>query len=121
MEPSVDDNDVKQLTFSDYQRLALTTAKYPNVGSNYVYPLFGLAGESGEIFEKVKKVQRDNDGVFTEEKKLELKKEIGDTFWYLAALCSEFKFDMGDVATLNLQKLFSRRERDVIGGSGDNR
>lgn len=111
----------ENLTFSDYQKLALTTAKYPNVGNNYIYPLLGLAGESGEIFEKIKKVQRDGDGNFSDEKLLELKKEIGDVFWYLAALCSEFKFDLGDVAVGNLEKLFSRRARGVISGSGDNR
>jgi len=112
---------METLSFNEYQRQALTTAKYPNVGNNYIYPLLGLAGESGEVFEKVKKVQRDADGVFTPEKLAEIKKEIGDVFWYLAALCSEFNFDMGDVATLNLEKLFSRRERGVISGSGDNR
>jgi NTP pyrophosphatase (non-canonical NTP hydrolase) len=50
-----------------------------------------------------------------------LKKEIGDTFWYIAAICSELGFEMNDVAESNIKKLKDRQNRNVLKGSGDNR
>ena len=69
----------KELTLNEYQQLALETAIYPNP---IIYPTLGLTGEAGEVSDKVKKVLRDNDSVFTDEKKLEIAKEIGDVLWY---------------------------------------
>ena len=50
-----------------------------------------------------------------------LKKEISDVLWYCAALCSELGLDMNDVAESNIKKLLDRKNRGVVGGSGDNR
>jgi NTP pyrophosphatase (non-canonical NTP hydrolase) len=107
--------------FDDYQKQARTTAIYPNQGNNPVYVTLGLIGEAGEVAEKMKKVIRDNNGVIDAERKEELKKEIGDVMWYLANLCTELNLNFSEVAGANLQKLFSRKERGVIRGSGDNR
>ena len=71
--------------------------------------------------EKIKKVIRDNGGVITEEKREELKKEIGDVLWYAAGLSAELGLSLEDVAAFNIAKLQSRKERGVIKGSGDNR
>lgn len=108
------------MNFNEYQNLAKTTAIYPE-NVKILYPTLGLAGESGEVCEKVKKVFRDNNGVFTEEKIEEIKKEIGDVFWYLSAICCDLGISMDDAAVLNIKKLKSRKERNVINGSGDNR
>ena len=51
------------MRFSEYQKTARKTAIYPNRGNNIAYPTLGLAGESGEVAEKVKKVIRDKGGV----------------------------------------------------------
>lgn len=59
------------LTLDEYQQLALETAIYPNP---IIYPTLGLTGEAGEVSDKVKKVLRDNNSVFTDEKKLEIAK-----------------------------------------------
>jgi NTP pyrophosphatase (non-canonical NTP hydrolase) len=107
--------------FSDYQTAARQTAVYPNRGSNFVYPTLGLAGESGEVAEKIKKVIRDKNSVIDEETRQALKKELGDVFWYIAALCDEVGLDMEDVAKSNIKKLLDRQERNVLHGSGDNR
>lgn len=48
-------------------------------------------------------------------------KELGDTLWYAAALADEIGVELSDVAEANIEKLRSRRERNVLGGSGDNR
>ena len=109
------------MKFSDYQAAARKTAVYPNRGSNFVYPALGLAGESGEVAEKIKKVIRDKNNEIDEETRLALKKELGDVFWYIAALCDEVGLDMEDVAESNIKKLLDRQQRDVLHGSGDNR
>ena len=109
-----------ELSFSEYQRQAKTTAIYPEQ-YHIVYPSLGLSGEVGEVNEKIKKVLRDNNGIFTPEKKLEISKEIGDVFWYLAALASDLGLNLGDIAQGNLDKLADRANRKVLQGSGDQR
>lgn len=106
------------MQFSEYEKQAVETAKYPNVGHNFVYPTLGLVGE---VAEKIKKILRDEDGAVSAEKKEEIKKEMGDVLWYLAALSREFGFTLEDIAKKNIEKLASRRERGVLHGSGDNR
>mgnify|MGYP001084349361 CR=1 FL=1 len=109
------------MDLNEFQENARKTAIYPNIGSNYVYPTLGLVGESGEIAEKVKKVIRDNKGIFDDKNKLEIIKELGDVLWYLSNLSSELGFSLEDVARVNLEKLKSRKNRGKIKGSGDNR
>jgi NTP pyrophosphatase (non-canonical NTP hydrolase) len=104
-----------------YQTRAALTARYPDVGSNPIYPTLGLCGEAGEVADKVKKVLRDHDGRFSEEIRADLALELGDVLWYLARLASELDLDMAAIAEANLAKLASRAERNVIAGSGDRR
>lgn len=108
------------MEFKTYQDGAKTTAVYPE-SARLIYPTLGLCGEAGEVSEKIKKIIRDGNGEVTEEKRTEILKEIGDVLWYIAALCSDLDVDMGEVAQANLDKLFSRKERGVIHGNGDNR
>lgn len=108
------------MDFKTYQDGAKTTAVYPE-SARLIYPSLGLCGEAGEVAEKIKKIIRDSNGEVTTEKRTEILKEIGDVLWYVAALCSDLDADMGDVAQANLDKLFSRKERGVIHGNGDNR
>tara|TARA_A100001388_G_C28570768_1_gene404161 strand:- start:383 stop:712 length:330 start_codon:yes stop_codon:yes gene_type:complete len=109
------------MDFKTYQKKSRETAKYPNLGSNNIYPTLGLVGEAGEVAEKVKKVIRDKNGIFDEESKLGIKKELGDVLWYISNLCTEFGFDLEDVASQNIEKLKLRASRGKIGGSGDDR
>lgn len=109
------------MEFKEYQEKAWSTAVYPNKGSNIYYPTLGLAGEAGEVCEKMKKIMRDDNGVVSAEKKELIKKEIGDVLWYCAALSTELGIDLNDVAQTNIDKLFSRKERNTLHGSGDNR
>ena len=104
-----------------YQLRARKTALYPNLGSNFIYPTLGLVGESGEVAEKVKKVLRDNKGIFDDKSKEAIKKELGDVLWYIANLCYEFNFSLDEVASVNLEKLKKRASKGNIAGSGDDR
>ena len=109
------------MDFKTYQKKARETAKYPNLGSNNIYPTLGLVGEAGEVAEKVKKVIRDKNSIFDEESKLAIKKELGDVLWYLSNLCTEFNFSLEEVALNNLEKLKLRAAKGKISGSGDDR
>ena len=109
------------MDFKTYQNKARETAKYPNLGSNNIYPTLGLVGEAGEVAEKVKKVIRDKNSIFDEESKLAIKKELGDVLWYLSNLCTEFNFSLDEVALNNLEKLKLRAAKGKISGSGDDR
>ena len=109
------------MDFKTYQKKARETALYPDLGSNFIYPTLGLVGEAGEVAEKVKKVIRDKNGIFDEESKSAIKKELGDVLWYLSNLCNEFNFKFEEVALINLEKLKLRANKGKISGSGDDR
>ena len=110
------------MDFDDYQS---QSAKTLILGQDDVIVLarmaLGLAGESGEVAEKIKKVLRDNNGNLTEEAKAELSKELGDVLWYLARLADIADVKLSDIAQNNLDKLASRQQRGKLSGSGDNR
>ena len=108
------------MTLNDYQAGALETATYPREYA-IIYPALGITGEAGEVSDKVKKVLRDNNSEFTDERKTEIVKEIGDVLWYCATLAHDLGFTLEEVAQMNYTKLKSRQERNKLGGSGDNR
>jgi NTP pyrophosphatase (non-canonical NTP hydrolase) len=106
------------MTLNEYQNKAQVTATYRD---KIIYPALGLSGEVGEVNEKIKKVLRDSYGYFSEPKKEEIKKELGDVLWYVQALAFDLGFTLEEVAQCNIDKLISRKERNVIHGNGDNR
>ena len=116
------------MDFNLYQEKAHDTASYPSgtIGKeahavDYIYPVFGLAEEAGEVAGKFAKAVRDNEGVIDEERKREIVKELGDVLWFVAECCTVLRVDMDTVAELNIKKLADRKARGVIHGSGDNR
>ena len=109
------------MRLSEYQERSRATAVYPGAGDNLLYPTLGLCGEAGEVGEKIKKMVRDDGAVLSEERRAALSKELGDVLWYLAQLATEAELDLDAIAEDNLQKLLSRRERNALQGSGDNR
>ncbi len=109
------------MRLSDYQTRSRATAVYPDAGANLLYPTLGLCGEAGEVAEKIKKMIRDDAGVLSEDRRAALSKELGDVLWYLAQLATESDLDLDAIAEANIAKLESRRERNVLQGSGDDR
>jgi NTP pyrophosphatase (non-canonical NTP hydrolase) len=110
------------MEFNDYQTWAKTTAVYPD-RFKVIYPTLGLTGEAGEVAEKVKKYIRDGNDL-PEEYDLYVKnltKELGDVLWYISAIASDLDINLETVAQMNVAKLNSRKNRNEIGGSGDNR
>jgi len=109
------------MTFDEYQEQSKGTAQYSSFIPPWVYLALGLAGESGEVVDKLKKVVRNKDGVFSPEDKLEIQKEIGDVLWYVSQLCEQLGFSLDEVARLNRAKLEDRKSRGTIKSRGDNR
>jgi NTP pyrophosphatase (non-canonical NTP hydrolase) len=107
--------------FDRYQSSANATAIYPQRGRNLTYPTLGLAGESGEVAEKVKKILRDNDGILTDDVRVQLVKELGDVLWYCSQIAYEIGVPLSMVAELNITKLRHRFIRGRMHGSGDDR
>jgi len=109
------------MDFLDYQRGTSETAIYPGAGTQSLpavsYTILGLVGEAGEIANKFKKVLRDGRVDILKD----LPDELGDVLWYMARLAEELGTTLDDVAAHNLKKLQSRKERNVLSGSGDNR
>lgn len=107
--------------FEIYQRESRKTWQAIPMNHTIVYPTMGLVNEAGELAGKVKKIFRDKNGQIGDADREALKQELGDVLWYLTQICTELDLSLADVAEANLIKLFSRLERDRIGGDGDNR
>jgi NTP pyrophosphatase (non-canonical NTP hydrolase) len=108
------------MDFKEYQEEAVKTAIY-GTKNTIIYPALGLANEAGEVLGKIKKVLRDNDGVYTPDKIAGIAGEIGDVLWYMAALARDLNISLDEIAQDNINKLKDRASRGVIQGNGDNR
>lgn len=80
-----------------------------------------LAIYSGKIAEIAKKALRDNGGIIPEGKKKVVGKYVVLILDILCDIATTYGLNMSDVAQANIDKLFDRRDRGVLGGSGDNR
>lgn len=114
------------MDFTQYQRASAETMIYPHALEHDVaglmYTALGLAGEAGELANKIKKLYRDGyDTQDFAEIRESLIKELGDVLWYTAAMASELDADLEKAAAYNVAKLRDRARRGVLGGSGDDR
>ena len=113
------------MDFKEYQEKSRKTAIYPDAGDTFQYPVLGLLAEAGEVADKLKKHIRDDNihkpSELSEAQRTELAKELGDVLWYVAQLATELGGDLDEIAEQNIEKLYSRLERDKLHGSGDNR
>jgi NTP pyrophosphatase (non-canonical NTP hydrolase) len=111
------------MEFDEYQQLASRTALYskPDMHYKLMYLSMGIAGETGEVVEKVKKLIRPAEVVIADEKREDLKKEIGDVLWYISQMAKELGLSLEDIAQHNIKKLADRAERGVIHSEGDTR
>jgi NTP pyrophosphatase (non-canonical NTP hydrolase) len=109
------------MELNEYQTESRKTAVYPDINSNIVYPTLGLAGEAGEVANKVKKIIRDKGGLLTGQDRKKIADELGDVLWYVGALASELGYDLDLIAVRNLIKLRSRQEQNKLHGTGDSR
>ena len=107
-------------SFDEYQKVARSSAIYP-MSMPVIYPALGLAGETGEVLDKIKKIYRDNNMEFDKEHRTAIAKELGDVLWYVANIATDLGYGLSEIAQMNVEKISSRRERNMIHGEGDNR
>jgi len=101
---------------NNYQLEAMTF-RLPS--ADEAYALLNLGAEAGEVLGILAKHLRD--GGDDEVLRQNLKKELGDLMWMVAAVASDFDLTLSEICEHNIDKLNSRFERNVITGSGDDR
>ena len=101
------------ITEEKYQESAKATAIYPKKDA-LPYLALGLVSEAGEVAGKVKKKIRDGTSH-------DVASEIGDVLWYCAMLATEMNISLGKIMENNIEKLYGRKQRGKLQGSGDTR
>ena len=87
-------------------------------GALPLYPVLNLPGEVGELMSLMAKAVRDGKQLDYDQN---VKKELGDILWMVAAIAIDHGFTLEDVAATNVYKLTDRAKRNMLQGSGDNR
>lgn len=90
------------MTINEYQKAAMRTAKpkcrqLGNVG-------LGLAGESGEVADMIKKHLFQGHDLDREH----MAKELGDVAWYIALGAELIGYDLESILQMNIEKLLER-------------
>lgn len=92
------------MTINEYQNAALRTAGTDDYDSLLVNGVMGLAGESGECVDIVKKHLFQGHPL----DKKHLAEEIGDVAWYMAVCAHAIGYDLESVLQMNVDKLRKR-------------
>lgn len=114
---------------NEYQKAAY---KFASFGDNPTYAYAGLAEEAGEVLGKFAKFIRKHEGIEPrrasswaslgvdyKKYRTDLKKELGDVLWMVAAIATIEELDLSDIMQENINKLTDRLNRGVIVGEGD--
>ena len=115
------------MNLNEYQTEAQSFA----VNDDLMHFTFGLLEEAGEAAGVLKRVFRFDLGYWDSDSNYDygvsymardkLIMELGDILWHVALVANNLGYSLEAVADLNLQKLQSRKQRDMIKGSGDDR
>ena len=84
-------------SFDEYQKVARSSAIYP-MSMPVIYPALGLAGETGEVLDKIKKIYRDNNIEFDKEHRAAIEYDLGDALGYVANIATEFENGLYEIA-----------------------
>lgn len=117
-------NEFAKVTHNDFDAYgAWTKTRWFSKGEteingehNLAIMSLGIAGEAGEVAEKMKKVIRDG----TIDKPAILK-ELGDVVFYVCMIADYFGFTPSQILAANVDKIEGRAQRGTQRGSGDNR
>lgn len=90
--------------FDEYAQKAALFQKHEGL----FWSSIGLASEAGEVCSEVKKWFEKEGESLTSERREQLVLELGDTLWFLAAICNEIGVPLQTVAAKNLDKLCQR-------------
>lgn len=108
-------NSDRTYSLNDYQAAAMVT-RLPSATLDYCQ--YNLCSEAGEVAGLIAKGIRDGRKFDYDQN---MKKELGDVLWQVAAIAQDHGFTLQDIAEYNLYKLASRRLNGTLQGSGDDR
>lgn len=93
------------MKINEYQNLAMRT-KNAALSTEYqlINGALGLAGESGEIADMIKKHLMQGHPLDIEH----IAKELGDVCWYIAETATAIGYDMETIMQMNIDKLKKR-------------
>lgn len=95
----------KTMKLSEYQReVERTTVTNIYAQESLIMASMGLAGETGEVVDLLKKHLFHGHSL----EKDKVIKELGDVLWYLSALCNTLHISLEDVIEANVAKLRAR-------------
>ena len=92
------------MNFNEYQQLALRTASTLDNDKLILNGALGLAGESGEVADLIKKHLFQGH----ELNKAKIKDELSDIMWYIAIMAQGIGIELDEVPTHNVDKLRKR-------------
>mgnify|MGYP001149629889 CR=1 FL=1 len=92
------------MNFNEYQKLAQRTSNSKTPSGKIENGCLGLAGESGECCDLLKKYLFQGHELENQR----LTEELGDVLWYAAELASGLGMTLSDIAEANIKKLKSR-------------
>lgn len=93
------------MNFNEYQQETLRTAgKFKNEIEELVAWTMGIAGETGEFVDGVKKTLFHGHDLNREEKA----KELGDILYYVARAAEVLGYSLEEIAVINIEKLKKR-------------
>jgi len=90
--------------YSEFQK---GTEKKNNFDLKYM--ALGIGGEIGEVLNEVKKLERDDNNILTDERKNKIELELGDVLWYFQGICHRLGCTIGDILNKNMDKLNSKK------------
>jgi NTP pyrophosphatase (non-canonical NTP hydrolase) len=96
--------------FDEYQELALRTASKESLVDQSTMlnaAALGLNGEAGEIADHVKKIMFHGHPL-DDATRDKIAKEIGDILWYCAMAARGIDIGLGEIASMNVEKLRKR-------------
>ena len=92
------------ITLREYQKLASRTMREDMTREDTIsHALSGMVSELGELFALYQKKYQGH--VFDEE---HAAVELGDLLWFIAEYCTAMRWNLGDVALININKLRAR-------------
>ncbi len=103
------------MKLNDYQSEALT---FRMDTATPLYSILNLSGEVGELHSHMAKAIRDGAPLELDQN---IKKELGDIMWSIAAIAADHGWTLEEIATCNINKLQQRSKKGTLQGSGDNR
>ena len=94
----------KQINLKEYQKFVKKVAKKFGSPTEEIMTWgLGISGEAGDVASCIKKTfAHGND------QKTGIRENIGDTFWYMAAICNFFGWDLEEIIGENIEKLKKR-------------